>query len=79
MASRELMHEWNKFDQDGSIQPPLTSEEVDALTRYDVTPQTRVAYGSYAGVARAAFILCGQHFRIDGNPELTAQTVAAFK
>ncbi len=79
MASAELMDSWNQKDRSGSIEPPLTIQEVDALARHEVYPDTRVKYGRYDDVARAAFIACGNQFRIHGNPELTAQTVAAFR
>jgi len=78
MASAELMNSWNRKDEKGSILPPLTPDEVDALSRHGVSPETRIRYSRYDDVARAAFIACDQ-FRVAGNSDLTAQTMAAFK
>lgn len=78
MATPEQTHGWNYEDEIGSIEPPLTPAEVDALARHNISPSTPIRYGIYSEVARTAFIACSS-MRITGNPELTAQAVAAFK
>jgi len=78
MATVEQMKDWNHVDEIGSIEPPLSSAEVDALTRYDIVPSTPIRYGTYSDVARTAFIACSS-IRVPENPVLTAQALAAFK
>ncbi|HCH34163.1 MAG: hypothetical protein UY35_C0003G0008 [Candidatus Saccharibacteria bacterium GW2011_GWC2_48_9] len=77
MASKELMTEWNKHDLEGAIQPPLSEAEVDALSQKGITPETQLSYSNYRSMARSAFIAC-THFRTQGSPTITADTVAAF-
>lgn len=85
MASKELMNSWNKIDHEGSIQPPLSETEVDALSQYNVYPETVIKYTKdRTDIARVALIACS-HIRIPEDPsrpqaaELTAQAMAAFK
>lgn len=73
----KLQEAWNKSDENGAIEPPLSIAEVEALTNHNIYPDTAVRYSRYEEMARLAFISC-KHFRFENNPQLTAQTVAAF-
>lgn len=78
MASLEQKTAWNKVDNEGSIQPPLSDAEINAFAEHGIYPETTVAYKSYRGMARTALIACA-HIRIPDNPNLTAQALAAFR
>lgn len=78
MTSRELLTSWNRTDDKGSIQPPLSGAEVDALTNHEIYPDTVIEYGRYRDMARTALIVCS-HIRLPDSPELTAEALATFK
>lgn len=77
MSEQRLYDQWNRSDHEGSIQPPLSEAEISALAARNIYPETTIKYDQYSQVARHAFIAC-EHFRVLGNPDLTADTVAAF-
>lgn len=77
MATRERINEWNREDEHGRIQPPLSAEEVDALASADIFPGTEIKFEGYSNVARVALISC--EFIRERKPEDTARTLAAYR
>lgn len=83
MASPELINEWNRQDENGAIQPPLSDAEVDAFDRVGVHPDTEIRFEPGAGrvyhdVARIALIQCA-HIRTPRKPGLAADTLRMSK
>lgn len=78
MASSELMQRWNRVDEHGSIQPPVSETEADAYAAKGVYPESLIAFRTYRDVARVALINCN-HIRTPGNPAIAAMELGSHK